>query len=59
MKYEKVQDDLRLLKGELARLNADNRSLRSQLNETKEEIETTAAKAVSEYQSLAEMTTLR
>ena len=29
VKYERVQDKLGLLKGELARLDADNRSLKS------------------------------
>ena len=33
VKYERVQDKLQLLKGQLARLDADNRSLKSQLNE--------------------------
>ena len=59
MKYERVQDELGLLKRELARLDADNRSLKSQLNETKEEVGTAAAKAISEYQSSAEMAALR
>ena len=59
MKYERIQDELGLLKGELAQLDADNRSLKSQLNEAKEEARIAAAKAVSEYQSLAEMAALR
>ena len=49
VKYERVQDELGLLKGELARLDADNRSLKSQLNKAKEEVGTAAAKAVSKY----------
>ena len=58
-KYEKVQDELGLLKGELTRLYAENRSLQTQLNEAKEEAGTATAKVVSEYQSSAEMATLR
>ena len=58
-KYEKVQDELGLLKEELARLHAENRSLQTQLNEAKEEAGTAAAKAVSEYQSSAKMAALR
>ena len=58
-KYEQVQAKVRLLKGELARLHADNRSLQTQLNEVKEEAGTTTAKVVSEYQSSAEMPDLR
>ena len=50
VKYEKLQDEFRLLKGDLARFDADNRSLKSQLNEAKEEIGTAAVKAVSKYQ---------
>ena len=59
VKYEKVQDELGLLKGELARLDADNRSLKSQLNEAKEKIKIAATKTVFEYQSSAEMAALR
>ena len=58
-KYEKVQDELGLLKGELAQLHADKRSLQTQLNEAKEEVGIAVAKAVSEYQSLAKMPALR
>ena len=58
-KYEKVQDELRLLKGELARFYAENSSLQALLNEAKEEAGTVTAKAISEYQSSAEMTALR
>ena len=43
-----------LLKGELARLHADNMSLKDQLGEAK----AAAANAISEYQSLAEMAVL-
>ena len=59
VKYEKVQDELGLLKGELARLDANNRSLKFQLNRAKEEIGTVTVKAVSRYQSSAEMAALR
>ena len=59
MKYERVYDELGLLKRELARLDADNRSLKSQLNKAKEEAGAAVAKAVSEYQSSAEMAALR
>ena len=58
-KYEKVQDELGLLKGELARFHAKNSSLQVLLNEAKEEARTPTAKAVSEYQLSAEMTALR
>ena len=46
LKYEKLQDELGLLKGDLAQFDADNRPLMSQLNEAKEEIGTTAMKAI-------------
>ena len=59
VKYEKLQDELGLLKGDLARFDVDNRSLKSQLNEAKKEIETATMKAVSEYQSSAEMAALK
>ena len=48
-----------MLKEELAQLDADNMSLKSQLNETKEEVGTAVAKVISEYQSSAEMAALR
>ena len=59
VKYERLQDELGLLKGNLAWFDADNRSLKSQLDEAKEEIRTVAVKAVSEYQSSAQMDALR
>ena len=59
VKYERLQDELGLLKGDLAQFDADNRSLKSQLDEAKEEIGTVIVKAISEYQSSAEMATLR
>ena len=59
VKYERLQDELGLLKGNLARFNADNRSLKSQLDEAKEEIRTVVAKTVFEYQSSSEMAALR
>ena len=58
-KYEQVQAEVRLLKGELALLHANNRSLQTQLNEAKEKAGIAIAKAVSEYQSLAKMAELR
>ena len=58
-KYEQVQAEVGLLKGELAQLHAEKRSLQTQLNEAKEEVGTAAAKAISEYQSSAEMAALR
>ena len=58
-KYEQAQAEVELLKGELARLHVDNTSLQTQLNEAKEEVRTTAVKAVSKYQSSAEMAALR
>ena len=58
-KYEQVQAEVELLKRELAQFHVENKSLQTQLNEAKEEVGTTAAKAVSEYQSLAEMAALR
>ena len=48
-----------MLKRELAQPDANNRLLKSQLNEAKEEAGTAAAKAISEYQSSAEMAALR
>ena len=59
MKYEKLQDELRLLKGDLAQFDANIRLLKSKLNEAGEEIETAIVKAVSEYQSSAEMAALK
>ena len=58
-KYEQVQAEVGLLKGELTLLHADNRSLQTQLNKSKEEARIAVAKAVSEYQSLTEMVALR
>ena len=46
------------MKGDLARFDADNRSLKSQLNEAKDEIGTATVKAVFEYQSSVEMAIL-
>ena len=59
VKYEKLQDELGLLKGDLSRFDADNRSLKSKLTETREEIRTAVVKAVSEYQSSAKMAALK
>ena len=59
VKYEKLQDELGLLKGDLARFDADNRLLKSKLNEAREEIGTATVKAVSEYQSSVEMAALK
>ena len=50
-RFERAQAEIRLLKRELARLHANNRSLQDQLREAK----ATAAKAASEYQSSVEM----
>ena len=54
----RVQAELGLLKGELAWLHAENKSLQGQLNRAKDEAEVTA-NAVSEYQSSAKMAALR
>ena len=59
VKYEKLQDELGLLKGDLARFDANNRSLKSKLNEARQEIGIAAVKAVSEYQLSAEMAALK
>ena len=59
VKYDKLQNELGLLKGDLARFDVDNRLLKSQLDEAKEEIWAAAMKAVSEYQSSAEMAALK
>ena len=45
---EKAQAEIRLLKGELARLYEESRSLKLQLEEGK----TAAANVIAEYQSL-------
>ena len=58
-RFERAQAEVRLLKRELARLHAENRSLQDQLNEAKDEAGAAATKAVFEYQSLAEMVALR
>ena len=52
---EKAQAKIELLKGELARLHAENRSLKVQLEEAK----ATTINTVSEYQSLVEMAALK
>ena len=54
-KFERAQAKVGLLKGELARLHTDNRSLYDQLDKAK----ATATKAVSEYQSSVEMAALK
>ena len=59
VKYEKLQDGLGLLKRDLARFDANNRSLKSKLTEAKEEIRTANVKAISEYQSSTEMNALK
>ena len=59
VKYEKLQDELGLLKGDLARFDADNRSLKSKLTEAREEIGTAAVKAVFEYESSSKMAALK
>ena len=58
-RYKGFQAELRLLKGELALLYAENKSLYDQLNEAKDEAGVTAANMVSEYQSSTEMAALR
>ena len=58
-KYEQVQAEVRLLKGKLARLHADNKSRKTQLNKAKEEARIAVAKVIYEYQSLVEMAALR
>ena len=45
-RYERAQAEIGLLKGELAHLYAENRSLQDQLSETKDEAKAVAAKAV-------------
>ena len=59
VKYEKLQDELGLLKGDLAWFDADNKLLKSQLDEAKEEIWAATVKVVFEFQSLAEMVALK
>ena len=54
-RLERAQAGVGLLKGELTRLHADNRSLKDQLEEAK----AVAAKAVFEYQSSAETIVLK
>ena len=54
-RFEKAQAEVGLLKGELARLHADNRSLKDQLGEAK----AATANAVFEYQPSAKMATLK
>ena len=58
-KFERAQAEIRMLKEELAQLHAENRSLQEQLNEAKDEAKAAAAKAISKYQSSAEMVALR
>ena len=52
---EKARAEIWLLKGELARLHEESRSLRLQLDKAK----ATMANVVSEYQSSEEMTALK
>ena len=52
---EKAQAEVELLKGELAILHAENRSLKVQLEEAK----VAAANAISEHQSSVEMAALK
>ena len=59
VKYEKLQNELGLLKRDLARFDADNRLLKSQLDEAKEEIGAAAVKVVYEYPSSVEMAALK
>ena len=59
VKYKRLQDKVRLLKGDLAQFDADNRLLKSQLDEAKEEVGTVSIKAVSEYQSSTDMAALK
>ena len=59
VKYERLHDELGLLKGDLARFDVDNKLLKSQLDEAKEEVGTIAMKAVSEYQSSDKMAVLK
>ena len=59
VKYERLQDELGLLKGDLAWFDADNRLLKSQLDEVKEEVGTIAMKVVSKCQSSDEMAVLK
>ena len=54
-RFERVQVEVGLLKGELAKLHSNNKSLQDQLGEAKAE----ATKAVSEYQSSTEMAALK
>ena len=58
-RFKRAQAEIRLLKGEPARLHAENRSLQDNLSEAKDEAKATIAKAISEYQSSAEMATLK
>ena len=54
-RFERAQAKVGLLKGELARLHVDNRSLKDQLGEAK----VAAANVVSKYQFSAEMAALK
>ena len=58
-RFERAQAEVGLLKGELARLHVENKSLQDQLNVTKDEVGVTASNVVSEYQSLIKMASLR
>ena len=51
-RFERAQAEVRLLKGELAKLHADNRLLQDQAKAA-------AAKVLFEYQSSVEMATLK
>ena len=48
-RYQKVQAELALLKGELSRFHAKNKSLQDQLKAAKDEVGVAAANVVSEY----------
>ena len=58
-RFERAQAEVGLLKGELTWLYMENKTLQDQLNVTKDEAGVTAASAVFEYQSSAEMAALR
>ena len=58
-RFERAQVEIGLLKGELVKLHADNKSLQDHLGEAKAEAKVATAKEVSEYQSSVEMVALK
>ena len=58
-RFKRAQAKVGLLKGELARRHAENKSLHDQLNAAKDKAGVAAANAVSTNQSSAKMVALR